>query len=440
MGRSRILGRAPQSQGIELSRIVLIVTLILAGEMVFGLPFHTTRFFRPTFLEVFNLTNTQLGDMFAIYGVTAMLAYFPGGALADRFSARTLVTCSLLATAAGGLYMTSIPGHMQMNWLFAYFGFTTVFLFWGALIKATRDWGGSASQGMAFGLLDGGRGLVAAVVALVGVTLLASLMPADVEMATADERRAAFVAVLMMYTAIVAFVAILAWLLIPVPDDNVPRPLRNPLAGMLAVVGRPVVWAQAGVIISAYCGYKGGDNFSLYAKQVLGMNEVDAARFAIWGAYVRPFAAIAGGLLADRFSAAGSIGVAFALMLVTYLGLAYSGVSGAGLFFVYFNVFISLFAVFALRGIYFALLEDNRTPIHLTGATVGLVSFIGFSPEVFFGPITGRILDANPGAPGFQDYFQFLALIALAGILVTLVLVRVQRKPAAELWPGEIKA
>jgi hypothetical protein len=34
--------------------------LIIAGEMIFGLPFHTARFFRPTLLEAFGFTNTQL--------------------------------------------------------------------------------------------------------------------------------------------------------------------------------------------------------------------------------------------------------------------------------------------------------------------------------------------------------------------------------------------
>jgi len=61
-------------------------------------------------LDVFGFTNTQLGDIFAVYGLTAMLSYFPGGALADRFSARFLLTASLFATAAGGLYMAMIPG------------------------------------------------------------------------------------------------------------------------------------------------------------------------------------------------------------------------------------------------------------------------------------------------------------------------------------------
>ena len=109
-----------------LARILLIVTLVLAGEVIFGLPFHTSRFFRPTFLEAFGLTNTQLGDVFAAYGITAMLAYFPGGMLADRFSARSLLTVSLLATGAGGFYMSTYPGPTGVLALFAWCGVTTI--------------------------------------------------------------------------------------------------------------------------------------------------------------------------------------------------------------------------------------------------------------------------------------------------------------------------
>ena len=91
-------------------RIVFMLTLVLAGELIFGLPFHTTRFFRPTFLEVFSFSNTQLGDVFAVYGITAMLAYFPGGVIADHYSPRTLMTLSLFAT---GIANTQTPDRIH---------------------------------------------------------------------------------------------------------------------------------------------------------------------------------------------------------------------------------------------------------------------------------------------------------------------------------------
>jgi len=95
--------------------------------------------------------------------------------------------------------------------------------------------------------------------------------------------------------------------------------------------------------------------------------------------------------------------------------------------------------VFALRAVYFALLQDTGTPEILTGSTVGLVSFAGFTPDVFFGPISGRILDANPGVAGFQNYFLFLAAIAVVAICITAALIGMQRRGIENLWPDEIK-
>ncbi|MCH8249816.1 MAG: MFS transporter, partial [Proteobacteria bacterium] len=115
-------------------RILLMLSLVVAGEFVFGLPFLVPRFFRPTMLEVFGFTNTQLGDMFAVYGITAMLAYFPGGTLADHFSARALMVLALFLTALGGIYMATIPSAAQMALLYGYWGITTIFFLWGALI------------------------------------------------------------------------------------------------------------------------------------------------------------------------------------------------------------------------------------------------------------------------------------------------------------------
>jgi len=43
---------------------------------------------------------------------------------------------------------------------------------------------------------------------------------------------------------------------------------------------------------------------------------------------------------------------------------------------------------------------------------------------VFFAAVTGRILDANPGAIGFQHYFLLIALICIAGMMFTLLLSR----------------
>ena len=423
-----------------MGRVLRISALIIAGEMIFSLPFHTQRFFRPTMLEAFDLSNTQLGDMFAVYGLTAMASYLIGGPFADRYSARSLIAGSLVLTAVGGLYMATFPGVWQMRALYGYWGVATVFFFWAALIKATRDWGGSTSQGTAFGILDGGRGLAAAVFAALAVGILALYLPTESTLVTDVARKAGLRSIILYYSAITLAAAGIVWVVIPNSEKTV-RDRRNPFADLPAVIRRPLVWVQAAIIICAYCGYKGLDNYALYAVQVLGMNEIDAARLATYGAYVRPVACVVAGLVADRFDSARSIVVLFIMLVISYGVLAVATPATVTISTIYANLFVTFFAVFALRGIYYALLEETRTPKHVTGTSVAVIAFVGYTPEAFFAPIAGRILDANPGVQGHLDYFAFLAAIAVAGIVMAALLIWFKRRQrvrhAALSTPGK---
>ncbi len=413
---------------VPMSRVAVMFTLVVAGEIIFGLPFHLGRFFRPTLLDSLGFTNTQLGDVFAVYGVLAMLAYFPGGFLADRFPVRTLLTISLVSTGLGGFYMATYPGQAGMAALYAYWGVSTILLFWAALIRATREWGGETSQGRAFGILDGGRGLVAAAFASVAIAAFSIAMTGDPESLDDSERRDAFRVVILLYSLGAISAGLLTWWVLPATQRATTQGKR--LFGSLGnVASRPLIWAQAGIIICAYSAFKGLDNYSLYAAQVLGFDEVKAAGLATAGAYVRPVAAVAVGLLADRFRASSAIVYSFLALVLSYGALAWSAPDSTGLKFIYANIFVSLFAVFGLRGVYFALLEENRTPDHMTGAAAGLVSFVGYTPEIFFSPITGRILDANPGLVGHQNYFLFLAGVAMVGIAVVGWMLWLRRRP-----------
>ena len=412
------------------SKLIYILTLIFAGELIFALPFHIARFFRPTLLHVFEFSNTQLGDIFAAYGVTAMLSYFPGGTIADRYSARGLMTLSLFATGLGGIYMATFPGELEMALLYAYWGVTTIFLFWGALIKSTREWGGILSQGKAFGILDGGRGLIAAGFAVIAVAVFSSHLP-DATLIVNNNRQTGFRFVILLYSAATLGAGVITWLVLPKSSDLQKNIVSNPFSSMAIVARRPIVWAQAGIIICAYCGYKGLDNYSLYAVQVLGMDEVQGARFAAYAAYFRPIAALIAGITADRFSASRSVLSLFILLSVSYGVLAIALPNAFWSNIIYGNIFVTFFSVFALRGIYFALLQETQTPKAITGTTVGMVSFVGFTPEIFFASIAGRILDHSPGVLGHQNYFKFLGSIMVLGMLVTSALIYIKNREQA---------
>jgi nitrate/nitrite transporter NarK len=379
------------------------------------------RYFRATTLEVFGFSNAQLGDAFAVYGVTAMLAYFAGGPIADRYSARKLMTFSLIATSVGGLYMASIPGPTGMPLLFGYWGVTTILFFWAAMIRSTREWGGVSSQGRAFGILDGGRGLIAAGFASIAVVVFGLFFPAGADLVTAGERLTALRSVIYFYTALTFVAGLLCWIMIPDPrPGDLVR--AKPLEGVTQVLRTRSIWVQALVVICAYCGYKGLDNYSLYAVQVLGMNEYEAAKFTATAAYLRPVGGITAGLLADRFSARRVIAGLFLTLSIAYGVLAQSAPSPDFVNVIYANLLISFFAVYALRGIYFALLEETGVPSYRTGTAVGVISVVGYTPDVFYAPIAGRLLDHAPGIAGHQHVFWLLTSIAIAGVVATLIL------------------
>lgn len=400
---------------------LIIFCLVYAGEMIFSLPFHVPRFFRPTVLDVFAVNNAELGDIFAVYGIFAMLAYFPGGVIADHFSARRLMTSSLVATAIGGVYLAQIPGTIGLSLLFGYWGLTSILLFWAAMIKATREWGGPDRQGRAFGILDGGRGLVAAGAASAAVWMFSLVLPANIEALTHLQQQQAIQSVIYLYTAMTLLAAFFIWCFIPETDKQRSAQIQA-FSGIAVVIRQRAVWLQAMIIICAYCGYKGLDYYALYARDVLAMNEIESAQFTSIAAYLRPVAAIATGFIVDRYIASRVIVVFFFVLSGSYLILSLASVPGYGINLIYTNILITFVAVFGIRGVYFALVEETKIAGNVTGTAVGLVSVIGFTPDIFFAPVAGRILDASPGAAGFQNYFLMLSVFAIMGMLASLLL------------------
>ena len=415
-----------ESLGIK-RRITNMLILVLAGEIIFGLPFHLARFFRPTYLDVFNISNTNLGDVYAVYGLTAMISYFFGGMLADKYSPRILMSLSLVLTSIGGFFISTIPELSSIFIIYGYWGITTIFLFWSAMIKATKDWGGEYSQGKAFGILDGGRGLFATIVSLVAIYLFTAFLTQEVTFADPSEKRKAFQSVIILYSSLTLLIGIIVWLFLPDNNAEVKRK-ESIFKNLTKVIKNPLVWLNAGIIVCAYSAYKGLDNTTLYAHEVLGMNEVDAAKVFSYGSLIRPIAAIAAGIIADRWISSRVILVMFSCLTLIFALLAMSDTMLLYPAVVLLNIYITFFLVFAIRGIYFAVVQETKVSSNVTGTAAGVISFIGFTPDIFFGSISGRILDANPGVVGHQNYFLFLTIIAFFGIVIPFIFRKISKR------------
>ena len=401
---------------------IIMTVLVVAGETVFLLPFVVARIFRPTFLEVFQLTNLQLGTAFALYGVVAMGSYFLGGPLADLFSARKLMAIALAITSIGGVVFVSIPSLSLLTFLYGFWGLSSILLFWAALIKATREWGGIKAQGRAYGLLDGGRGLFVALLASFSVWVFALLLPEDVHTASWLQKKEALIQVIWIYTGLVSSMAVVVWLI--VPEERSDRSRGKHViswAGIRTILHRPTVWLQAIIVVCAYVGYKATDDFSLYASDAFGYDDVAAAKIGTISFWIRPVAAIGAGFLADKFSPSKITIVGFGLMMLGSIGISI-GFLKADMFWMLVMIIVTAsLGIYALRGIYFALLQESSIPIHMTGSAVGLVSFVGYTPDIFMGPLMGYLIDRSPGAAGHQHVFLVLTIFAAIGMTAAFI-------------------
>ena len=394
-----------------------LLLLILAGESVFILPFVLARVFRPTVLNVFALDNTQLGLCFSVYGFVALVSYLFGGPLADKYPPRKLIAVALWMTALGGLVYATFPSYFVLKILYGYWGFTTIFLFWAAMIKATRVWGGESSQGKAFGLLDGGRGLVGALFGTMGVLIFSIFITSEIAEASVLESKEAFRYVILVSAGIVVVVGFLVWffmrmdkayeqaiILDKITFSQIKEVLRLPAVGLLMVI-----------IACAYVGYKITDVFSLYAQDVMGYDQVQSAQVGTFLLFVRPIVGVVIGILADRSQTTYWLLVSFIVSFLGALLFATGVITDSSTLLFFMSILIVATGVYAARSLYFAVMEQGKIPLVLTGTAVGLISLVGYTPDIFAGPAMGYLLDANPGVIGHRHVFWMLAVFSLIG-------------------------
>ena len=418
-----------KDQQIKKGSPLSITLLILSGELIFLLPYVLARIFRPTFLEVFNLNNLQLGSLFSVYGIIALLSYVYGGVISDKFQPKKLIAYSLFFTSFGGIVLASYPSYFVMQILYGYWGFTTVFLFWGAMIKATRVWGGTDNQGQAFGFLDAGRGLVAASMGSLGVLIFSMFLTNNIELSSLIERKEAFRYVILFSSFMVFLTGFLVLFFMDSnqKDEKDYVVSTNSFSNIKTVLKIESVWLIMIIIISAYIGYKVTDIYSLYASDVMLFDQIEAANVSSLQLYLRPLVCILIALLADKSSYIYFIIIGFLTMLIGSTIFAFGIVQLNMNFIFYLSLVVVATGTYAIRALYFSIMQEGRIPLVLTGTAVGLISVVGYTPDIFATPIFGYFLDKYPGILGHQYVFTILAIFSILGLFASIKFAKITR-------------
>lgn len=398
----------------RVSNYVQVLVLALAVSVIYSMP-YLRQIFKSSLLEVFQLSETQLGNLSSTYALACMICYIPGGWLADKVEPRKLVIIALLSSSATYFWYASIPSYESLLVIYALWGVIGVGILWSAMLKQTNILGGKDEQGRMFGVLEGTRGLFEAILMTVASLIFAWYVNEAFGMQT----------VIIIYA--VACIVIAAVIAFTGKDDTQGNDYKTAanLKDILAIIKLPSVWLLCLILTAVYHIFwatielpsfaeNGGFGMTLAAVMALGTTKL----------WMRPIGGIVGGFMGDHFGNDKMMVWAFIAGAAACFFLATMNTSEANAWMLW--VFIVPFGIlaYALRGLIWALLEDCPIPKKATGSAIGLISVVGYSPDLYVPQINSHLLSNYPIVQGYQMYFAYIATVSLLGALATWVLMK----------------
>ncbi len=405
-------------------RILVLLLLILAGGAIYELP-YLRYYYYDALQAALELNHTQYGTLMTAYGVTAMICYFPGGWLADKFSCKKLIVFALFATAALGFYFSTFPSYIISLLIHILWGITTSLIFWAAMLKATRMSGGSEIQGKLFGILEGGRGLLPMIWGMAILTLFNYL---GGEIAGIRGAILAYSGI----TLLAGFLILFFFKERKVEDESDASTEKGNLKEeLLYVLKLPGLWLLAVIIFACYTLYCTQSYITPYFTEMFGAGASLAALIALIRTYfIAIFGGPIAGIWADKIGSTVKV-LRIGLLVASISVLAYLIIPAreSFLWLATIAMVVLAFSVFLTRGVYFAAIDELAIPLMYTGAAIGLASFIGFIPEAFVYTLVGHWLDSYPGITGYKIMFTYMLIVGLIGFVFSFILIaRIKKK------------
>ncbi len=415
-----------QIEKADLRRYLQLAIIIVAAGAMYPL-LYLRQNFEVSILESFSITLTQLSQCYAMLGVIFVVTYLPSGWLADRVSPRLLVTFSLTATGLLGLWFSSIPSFEELQLIFIGWGIATGLTFWSAHIKMVAILAQKHEQSRFFGLLDGGRGLFEALLATIAVAWFAYSI--DTPGSGTDR---ALTEVIYLYVGVLLILAPIVYFALE--DDHSSSQLEqkessdNSFFEDLIVIGsRKEIWLSAVIIICGYQLFWATYSFSGYLQNIFGMSAVAVGSITVAKLWMRPIGAAGAGFIGDYLDRQHVITVLMALASICLAAMAFLPASAASGLLLTVVLLIGLLT-YAVRGIYWATLDSCHVPNRIKGLAIGLISLIGYSPDIYLPLINAALLEAYPGRTGYVIYFVGISAMGVIGVICAWQLGRVVRR------------
>ena len=401
--------------------IVTIFVLALGAVVVYFLPYLRWTLFDPL-QQAVGLDAGQFAATMSLYGVTAMIFYAPGGYFADKFSPRKMLALAYLSTGLLGFWYTTYPPFWTQMLIFGLWGAIGTAFMWSSMLKVANSLGGEEQQGRLFGFLEGGRGVINVVLAFAAVGAFSAL----------GEQLIGITGIIVVTSALCILSALLVWIVVPSElQGSAGSKIQFEDVGRVLKI--PMVWVNAIVVLTCYSVYIGSTYLTPYMTEVLGVTASAAGIIAILRSYVLQFvAAPVGGTIADKIGSVPRVIAACFVIIVAALTAFIVFPEGGSIIIPVALMILFCAGIFAMRGIYFAPIDSAGVPKNLVGTAIGVISVIGFLPDVYMNAIAGAMQTSFPGADGYLYIFIIMLAFATVGLVAAIVMdCRLKRRKAS---------
>lgn len=401
-----------------------LIILISMGSSVVYTPMYLKNIFYDPLMQAIGCSNADLGMMVSMYGIAAVVCYLPSGIVADKFRMRTLATVGFVGTAALTFVYAALPSLAVCYIIFLGMGITSILIWWGTRYKVIRLCCEENEYSQKIGISYSIYGLAGLVVGLVNTAIVASFADAVTGVRV----------MIVFLGAILLIMGVLSYILIPDFKGEISQNsgLFDLKDAVEAFKWPGVIWAAL-TMFFVYSVYQGATYTTPYMTQAFGaddtlVNVIGLIRTYGIGLLAGP---VVGWLATKIKSASKAMVICFLLSIGLLIGFIIMPTT-AGVAVVASMVVLFGFTTYGAFSIGSSPLSEIKMPMRIFGTATGLLSVIGFMPDMFIHAWYGSMIDAK-GLDAYPQIFGIETALAVIGIFCLAMLLRTVKKHSQQI-------
>lgn len=401
---------------MDKKRLSILFIICLANALIYTLPYLQSTYY-DSMMAAYGYTHIQMGNLFSVYGACNMPAYLFGGVAADAIDTKKLFVFSLAVTGLLGLYSATLPPYPVMMVISVFWSFSTVLTFWPAMLKAVKTLAEGAHQGLVFGFKE-------TMCCIIGLVFSVSALGI---FRFSGEK---FILLVIFYSVCHLIVAALLAVFMPsMPAESKPD-VKSIISGVASVIHLKGVWLIGITIffIQMYAVVMG--RFTPFLTSVAGLSSSVVALITIICVNgLANIGSVYGGKISDYFRSPAKL-ISIALIVAALLSGAFLFIPWSAETAIVCVVVSAMFRILhgALKSVMFATMSQVDIPSNLTGTASGVISIIGYMPDMFGYTLCGAVMQQYDAIPAYRIIFTGLIVCCLVGSICADKLHRYSRK------------